>query len=360
MLPNKIEKLTSEQKALLKVYREKWRAIALSTNPINRQQATETIKQTYALLKFQEPEVVFFESPHSALCSLEPLLGSKMGGELGREMRSKLHSEVYNKLRTQLKRELENELYKQLYNPLYNQLMSQLYILLMSELYSQFNHKLVGQFYSFLRIQFDDNCVVSELSNCHGSWVDFCISALNLECDYDKWAVFQSLAKDCGWIYPFDQICFVCDRPVKLSFDEQQRLHAEGEPAVQFADGFSIYAYHGVRLPVAYGKHHPHTWQAKWLLSENNAEVRRILIQGIGYGRLCQELQAVELNSWKEYTLLKIDKNVDIEPIYLLKMTCPSTGYIHTLRVPPTVTSAKAAIRWVNWGVDPEEFSEQT
>ncbi|MBE9093108.1 hypothetical protein [Tychonema sp. LEGE 07203] len=47
-------------------------------------------------------------------------------------------------------------------------------------------------------------------------------------------------------------------------------------------------------------------------------------------------------------------------PVYLLKMTCPSTGCIHALRVPPDVQLAKEAIRWVNWDMDPEKFSVQT
>ena len=55
----------------------------------------------------------------------------------------------------------------------------------------------------------------------------------------------QQLAENCGWIFPFENVCFVCDRPRKLSFDSEDRLHAEGEPAIQFADGFSIFAQHG-------------------------------------------------------------------------------------------------------------------
>ena len=62
----------------------------------------------------------------------------------------------------------------------------------------------------------------------------------------------------------------------------------------------------------------------------------------------------------KEYTLLKIDNDVDEEAIYLSKMTCPSTGFIHALRVPPNMNSAREAIRWVNWGIDPEEFAVQS
>lgn len=85
-----------------------------------------------------------------------------------------------------------------------------------------------------------------------------------------------------------------------------------------------------------------------------------MLIQGIGYARICQELPAIELDTWQEYTLLKIDADVDEESIYLLKITCPSTGFIHALRVPPSTNSAREAIRWVNWEIDPEEFSVQT
>uniref|UniRef100_UPI00403F9727 DUF6745 domain-containing protein n=1 Tax=Microcoleus sp. OTE_8_concoct_300 TaxID=2964710 RepID=UPI00403F9727 len=96
-----------------------------------------------------------------------------------------------------------------------------------------------------------------------------------------------------------------------------------------------------------------------WILAEENAEVRRVLIEGIGYDRIIQELQAKQIDSWQEYALLQID-NADFEPICLLKMTCPSTGFIHALRVPPNLTSAREAIAWVNWDIDPEEFSVQT
>ncbi|MEH2034302.1 MAG: DUF6745 domain-containing protein [Nostoc sp.] len=192
---------------------------------------------------------------------------------------------------------------------------------------------------------------------CH---VDFYVSVLNYSYSKKRWETLQSLSRFCGWISPFEKFCIVCDRPLHLRFDNENRLHAEGEPAIEFIDGYSLYSYHGVTLPEKYGKIHPQQWQAEWLLSEENAELRRVLIEGIGYARICEELQAIELDNWHEYTLLKIDADVDEEPIYLLKMTCPSTSFIHALRVPPNINSAREAIRWVNWGVDPEEFGVQT
>ncbi len=101
-------------------------------------------------------------------------------------------------------------------------------------------------------------------------------------------------------------------------------------------------------------------WNPKWLLDEENAEIRRVLIQQVGYERICQELDAIDLDTWREYTLLKINTDIDEEPMVLLKMTCPSTGHIHILRVPPEMTSAAAAITWVNHGIHPDEFAVQT
>uniref|UniRef100_UPI0035A2581C DUF6745 domain-containing protein n=1 Tax=Microseira wollei TaxID=467598 RepID=UPI0035A2581C len=135
-------------------------------------------------------------------------------------------------------------------------------------------------------------CISPEYLACYSSLFDFCISVLNCTCEPKIWQIFQSLAFDCGWIFTLEKTCYVCDRPRILSFDNQQRLHAEGQPAIQYADGFSVYAYHGVTLPEKYGQLHPNQWQVQWILEEKNAELRRVLIQGIGYARICQELPA--------------------------------------------------------------------
>jgi hypothetical protein len=82
-----------------------------------------------------------------------------------------------------------------------------------------------------------------------------------------------------------------------------------------------------------------------------------VRIQGIGYAKICQELQSTELDSWAEYALLKVDNYIDIESIYLLKMTCPRTEFIDALRVPPTMKTARKAIGLVNWGIKPAKFA---
>ncbi|MCM1983292.1 DUF6745 domain-containing protein [Lyngbya confervoides] len=190
--------------------------------------------------------------------------------------------------------------------------------------------------------------------------IDYCNEVLGCSLSQEPWQALRSLYINCGTVLTFQRVSFIFERPTQLCFDEEGRLHGEGEPALAFNDGYARYCFRGVNLPPRYGPIHPNLWRADWILTEQNAELRRVLIQGIGYSRLCQELDAEILDRWREYSLLRIDHPVDIEPIFLLKMTCPSTGYIHATRVPPDLRSAREAIRWVNWDIDPEDFSVES
>lgn len=118
--------------------------------------------------------------------------------------------------------------------------------------------------------------------------------------------------------------------------------------------------WNGISLARKYWEKPFSQWRAEWILEENNSEIRRLLIATVGYQKILQELKSLELDRWREYTLLKIEQDLNVEDICLLKMNCPSTSHIHVLRVPPDITSAKEAITWVNWGIDPEKFVIET
>ena len=427
---SKIEKLTPEQEALIPVYREKWRRIALSTERLDRAKAESVIKAAYIAIGKPEPEVQFYSSPCVVWKSLSYYcrlyLGNKLrmiGGFSLREIPEnqrenyELGKCLFNQtkcppLEYELKKYFIDDFNKKVLNYLETRLKSQLKLdsvpqsLLKQlgqqsqsvvEAYRNFDvtcggvdlHLAITDWIGLLLEAIFCNSIRPKVWACDASLLDFCFSALNCPYEQEKWELLQALLINCGWIYPFEKTCIVCERPIKLSFDSQDRLHAEGKLAIQFADGWGLYSYHGVTLPEKYGAVHPrewqaewylqeprpelrqlllevlppHQWQAQWILEEDNAELRRLLIQGFGYVRICQELQATELDSWAEYTLLRIDEmidNWDRQPIYLLKMTCPSTRFIHAMRVPPNMRSAREAIGWVNWGIDPEEFSVQT
>ena len=61
-----ITELPPEQQELIPVYREKWRKIALSTERVDEEKATEAIKAAYQWLNREEPLIEFFDSPYIA------------------------------------------------------------------------------------------------------------------------------------------------------------------------------------------------------------------------------------------------------------------------------------------------------
>jgi internalin A len=338
--------------------------LTLSTTPIDAKKATETVKNIYVAIGHKAPQVIVCSSPAVADlnflkqlkidCMSQNQISPKATGNLG--WGKSLLKELFQSVDVGLSRMFWKALCHQiiLEPDTDRTLVSELQELAIN--YPE-SRKSESRLYSNYLQPLTPTALVKEIH-----LTEFLISKLGITLDQKAQELIrckQQLFEECGWIFPFENICLVCDRPLHIRFDSANELHAEGEPAIAFADGYSLYFHHGVKLPEKYGKVHSDLWQAQWLLSEENAELRRLLIQRIGYDRICCELQAVELDSWQEYRLLKID-NADVEPIYLLKMTCPSTGHIHALRVPPDMRSAKEAIRWVNWDIDSEEFSVQT
>ncbi len=348
--------------------------LTLSTKPIDDKKATEAVIKIYIAIGKEAPKVIVCSSPQAASLQLFKLLKTD---SMSRYQVSEIAvtNLVWGKF-------LLHNFFQwvdvgfsgwTLWNALSNAIILEPNA--DSILVSEFQELLKNDLESLgddFRSYFDDlepltpTVMVKEIH-----LTEFFISKFGITLDEKAQELLrckQQLFEECGLSLPFDKICIICDRPLHLRFDSENRLHAEGESAIAFADGYSLYFHHGVKLPEQYGKVHPDFWEAQWILDEENSELRRLLIERIGYDRICQQLQAVELDSWQEYTLLKIDFADDIEfnyephviPAYLLKMTCPSTGHIHALRVPPEVESAKEAIRWVNWDIDPEEFSVQT
>lgn len=335
------------------------------------------------MVYLKEPKVILCDSPYAALILIQNLPKNKRGKLFKTLLKGDFGSQLVSQVQSQLSSLVKTCFRTTLFDLINYQIKWQLDDRIISQLYVQMNEQRKTNLHPYL-----EGAIIPEAWSCAGSYIDYSISVLNCEFKQDEWNILLSVVENCGWIFPFEKICFVCDRPKKLSFDSQQRLHAEGEPAIEFADGFRVYAYHGIRLPEKYALFQPHEWptewyssepspeirrfiierlpssywQSEWILKEKNAELRRVLIQGIGYERICLELEAEVLDKWQDYTLLRINQFIDDarKAMYLLKMTCPSTGYIHVLRVPPDMQSAREAIRWVNWGIEPEEFSVQT
>ncbi|MDB9514427.1 hypothetical protein PN499_24820 [Kamptonema animale CS-326] len=342
-----IEELTPEQLALIPIIRDEWIKICLDTTPIDKQKAEAAICLAYECAELEPPkEILWFDNPLDAInyiastCAVADNVRDNVTADIWNDIIIHVNIDVGSPVNIAVKNivkpDIRNAVWRVVSDTVWDALEADIK-----------NADCNTAWYAIW------NAVMPMESLAFYSYFD----AIGIDCSKAKG--LRETAKHCGWWWPFNDVAVAIPKPSVIRLDKQGRLHGEGVPAIAY-QGFNVYAYHGVRLPEKYGSIHPEKWQSQWLLEGENPEVIRVLIQRIGYDRICQELQAIELDSWQKYTLLRIDSNIDIEPIYLLKMTCPSTGYIHALRVPPDMATARDAITWVNWGIAPEEFAIQT
>ncbi|MBD2341360.1 hypothetical protein H6G64_30905 [Calothrix sp. FACHB-156] len=336
-----IENLAFSQKELIiSQTQSEWRNI--SSTPLDLEQATIAIQALYKFAGLAQPEIQFVESPAAAREKVEQ--ESTQSDCLLPELWDLLREDLWRSLSRSLGT-LQSELTHRIRNPLVELWERSFQRIMLDALHGILGDSLV-------------DCLLPEWGIC---WAAMFAAAhrLGVPLEQDKYNLFCNYMRQVGWMFPYEGIAIAILRP-QIRWNSAGEIHGEGIPAIEFPDGFGVYAYRGINLPEEYGKLHPTNWRAQWLLEQRNAELRRVLIQGIGYDRICQDLQAKECDRWQEYTLLQIESEIDVEPIHLLKMTCPSTNFIHVLRVPPDISSAREAIRWVNWGIDPTEFAVQS
>jgi Domain of unknown function (DUF6745) len=103
----------------------------------------------------------------------------------------------------------------------------------------------------------------------------------------------------------------------------------------------------------------PETLGTEEVLTEPNVEVRRIMVERVGYDRLFDECQATILDTdfdpGGERILRRIPLPRD-EDLTCLSVRCPSTGRLYTLRVPPRTQSCRQAAAWLAGFDDPEAY----
>ncbi|VEP17668.1 conserved hypothetical protein [Hyella patelloides LEGE 07179] len=217
--------LTTEQKELARTLHEKWMTVAKCTERIERQQATDAINAVYLAVGLRKvPKIIFVDSPRAAIemaKQRDKYTGQSSPGII-RFLKIAL-----------ITRAIENIPYRRIDLPQPSTQQNELGFSakVFSIAQPQLSSKISNQFWA-----------------CHAWFLDCAYSVFG--CDYisEKWEALQLLVKNCGFVLPFVDICFVSDRPTELLFKDDYILHAENRPAVVFRDGYKIFAYNGVEL----------------------------------------------------------------------------------------------------------------
>ena len=340
-----INHLTPEQEAKLPEYRDKWLKIGTCTEPANRPEAEKAVREMYRCGGLTPPEkIVWCSSPLAMFLTVKIVKAS---------VRDSVRSSVGNSVGDSVGDSVWNSVRASIWASVWDSVRDSVRDSVGDSVYGQHEAHWLG-FYDYFR------------------------EVVGLKEETEKLTGLLNLAKNAGWIYPTEDICYVSERHNVCKL-KNGVVHCEDGPAIQYPDGFSVWALNGVRVPQEIVETPANQLDPELILTEKNAEVRREIVRKIGIERVIKKLKARTLDKWKvtstfwsagnagmevihedtEYELLEIKIPNMSNPAKYLKMKNPSIGVWHVEGVPPDIKTCREALSWRVGGIEwnPEQLT---
>ena len=363
----RITKITDEQKAKLPELVERW--VGYASEQSDYIDIKNAVHEIYRLMGKPAPTVLISDSPYSAIYTTAALRLIKEGGST---LRSTLSSTLGSTLRSTLYSTLRSTLDSTLRSTLSSTLDSTLRSTLGSTLRSTLDNTNDQEFKSALSWAYQGSYIVT----WWGVWAGYYEYAkdIGVSFDEDKLNAFINFTRHIPHICVADGIAIVSMKPTKIHWQETEVqpisginhmpknriLHADGELAVEFGDGWGIYVFNGVVLPEKIGKVRSKNWDPEWILEEKNQEIKRLLLETIPKEKVSEVLQLKVLDTFKTlystYELVEAKNNPYPSPYKAIRMSCPTTNKPYLIRVHPEVLTAENAIVALNKGIHPDTF----
>ncbi|MFD9872107.1 DUF6745 domain-containing protein [Streptomyces niveus] len=174
----------------------------------------------------------------------------------------------------------------------------------------------------------------------------------------ERLAGLAEVAAHAGWWWPYEKVTVVCERPVELHRDEAGRLDRGDGPALAYPDGFALYAWRGMPVPADFLAELT-TLDPARIRTEENAELRRVMLEYYGYDRYLAESGAEPIGKDETGILWRIalDDDEDVVMVEVVNSTPEPDGTSRTywLRVPPNTRTAREGVAWT-FGLDAQTY----
>lgn len=170
-----------------------------------------------------------------------------------------------------------------------------------------------------------------------------------------------AVARAAGWWWPYEKTVVVCERPVELHRDEAGRLDRGDGPALAFPDGFALHAWRGMPVPAEFLEELAGLTPQR-IREEENAELRRVMLEYYGYDRYLEESGAEPVQRDEAGVLWRIELEGD-EPLVMVEVvnSTPEPDGTHRtywLRVPPRTRTAREGVAWT-FGLEEADYAPQ-
>ena len=319
----KIDRLTDEQYQQMIAFREEWRKIGLATGKANLEAMRPAINNFYASIDKKPPILWRCRSPLEAQLIINILkipqnqnLYANLYANLGANLRANLGANLGANLRANLRANL--------YENLGDMKLEYIYTSMWGSLDSHWI-----AYYLFPHLFLREMHTKEQMKLLEG---------------------WMNLAKNAFWIYPYEGMCFICDRPEEYNFDEQWRLHNPNNMAVRFSDGYGLYAIHGVMLPTWIFEH-PDKLTIEAIGAEKNVEIRRVMIERYGQAKylLDQGAKLIHSDGYGDLYSINLLEDESLVMVKVINSTPESDGSYkdYFVRVPPDMMTAEQAVAWL-------------
>ncbi|MFD4277786.1 hypothetical protein R2B67_03235 [Streptomyces cyaneofuscatus] len=317
-----------------------WRDVAAATGAADPAAAEEGVRRAYRTAGLAEPErIVWAESPRAAVKAVEKL------ADAGRSVREEVRTRPWAEER----RRMYDELGPAGWSALWSATGAQLW-----ETTAALAERIRSGVVADLAGKPEDEGAVrlvlldAVLGQHDAAWL------AAFDGRGDRLTGLAEVARNAGWWWPYERAVVISERPEVLHRDEAGRLDHGAGPALAYRDGFALYAWRGMPVPADFLAELASLTPQR-IREEENAELRRVMLEFYGYDRYLTESGAEPVHRDETGILWRIalDGDEDVVMVEVVNSTPEPDGTHRTywLRVPPATRTAKDGVAWT-FGLD--------
>ena len=281
----KLERLTDEQEAQIAPWRDQWIAHGLNTEPAHRPRAEAGVRLAYQAAGLEPPHIfIWLDSPLAGCYGAAMLAnlpkGAQVRAQVGDQVWAQVRDQVWAQVRDQVWAQVRDQVRAQVRDQVRAQVGAQVW----AQVWAQVGAQVGAQVWAQVGDQVGDQVwdqVHKSAWGQHDAWLSFhdFMHRVVAVPGAERIEGLTEVAQSAGWWWPFKGAVILTERPTALHRDAENRLHNEDGPALSYPDGWSIWAWHGVRVP---------QWAieaptAELIHAEGNVEIRRCAIERLGW-----------------------------------------------------------------------------
>lgn len=190
------------------------------------------------------------------------------------------------------------------------------------------------------KLDYEHPYIDGHLNAAYFSFYDYINKVLGVEYPCQKKYDWYRTTLKIGHFYPLEEVCIISQKPIKYSFNDDGRVHGDGKPAIEYADGWSVYCLNGVNVPEYLAMTPVGILDINFFLECKNADVSAEFIKKYGAERLVDRAKLID--SYKNYDNLNplyVESQYELydfaqlherwDVAMFLRMVCPTTGAVH-------------------------------